>query len=74
MEHIKETVVWLKTNWADILALWACLIGTAEIIVKWTDSKKDDEVLGKVRAVGVKLISWLTKFGFEQPKAPKEAK
>lgn len=69
MEHITGIITWTKTNWADILALWACVIGTAEIVVKWTDSKKDDEVLGKVRAAGVKVISWLTKFGFEQPKA-----
>lgn len=69
MEHITNAVTWLKTNWADILALWACIIGTAEIVVKWTDSKKDDEVIGKVRAVGVKIISWLTKFGFEEPKS-----
>ncbi len=74
MEHITNAVAWLKANWADILALWACLIGTAEIIVKWTDSKKDDAILGRVRALGVKVISILTKFGFEQPKAPKEAK
>ncbi len=74
MEHITNAVEWLKANWADILALWACLIGTAEIIVKWTDSKKDDAILGRVRALGVKVISILTKFGFEQPKAPKEAK
>lgn len=69
MEHITGAIAWLKANWTDILALWACVIGTAEIVVKWTDSKKDDEVLGKVRAAGVKVISWLTKFGFEQPKA-----
>ena len=29
MEHIKEAVVWLKTNWDSVLALWACLIGAA---------------------------------------------
>ncbi len=33
MEHIKEAVVWLKTKWGRVLALWACLIGAAEIIV-----------------------------------------
>ena len=68
MEHIKEAIMWLKTNWDSVLTLWACLIGAAEIIVKWTDSHKDDEVLGKVRSVGVKVISWLTKFGFEKSK------
>ena len=68
MEHITSTIAWLKANWSDILALWASVIGVAEIIVKWTDSKKDDEVFGKIREVGVKLISWLTKFGFEKTK------
>ena len=68
MEHIKEAIMWLKTNWDSVLTMWACLIGAAEIIVKWTDSHKDDEVLGKVRSVGVKVISWLTKFGFEKSK------
>ena len=68
MEHIKEAIVWLKTNWDSVLTLWACLIGAAEIIVKWTDGKKDDAVLGKVRAAGIKIISWLTKFGFEKSK------
>ena len=72
MEHIKEAVVWLKTNWASVLALWTCLIGAAEIVVKWTDSKKDDAILGRVRALGVKVISILTKFGFEQPKVKVE--
>ena len=72
MEHIKEAVVWLKTNWDSVLALWACLIGAAEIIVKWTDSTKDDAILGRVRALGVKVMSILTKFGFEQPKVKVE--
>ena len=68
MEHITNALAWLKLHWADILAIWAGIIGAAEIVVKWTDSKKDDEILGKIRAVGVKIISLLTKFGFEQPK------
>lgn len=69
MEHITSAWIWLKANWGQILALWACVIGAAEIIVKWTDSKKDDEIVGNIRAAGVKVISWLTKFGFEEPKA-----
>lgn len=68
MEHITDIVTWLKAHYTDILALWAGIIGVAEIIVKWTDSKKDDAVLGKIRAAGVKVISILTKFGFEAPK------
>jgi len=68
MEVITNIWVWLKTHLTDIILLWTTIIGAAEIIVKWTDSKKDDEILGKIRAIGVKIISWLTKFGFEQPK------
>jgi len=69
MEHVIAVWTWLKAHFADILALWATIIGAAEIVVKWTDSKKDDEFLGKIRAIGVKIISLLTKFGFEEPKA-----
>ena len=69
MEHIANVLAWIKAHGAEILALWAGIIGVAEIIVKWTDSKKDDEILGKIRAIGIKIISLLTKFGFEQPKA-----
>ena len=69
MEHIKEAVVWLKTNWDSVLALWASVIGAAEIIVKWCDSARAIAVVEKIRTVAVKLISWLTKFGFEAKKA-----
>lgn len=69
MEHIKEAVVWLKTNWDSVLALWACIIGAAEIIVKLCDSARAIAVVEKIRTVAVKLISWLTKFGFEAKKA-----
>ena len=68
MEHITSVIAWLKAHGTEILALWATIIGAAEIIVKWTDTKKDDEFLGSVRTIGIKVISWLTKFGFEQPK------
>ena len=68
METIKTVYSWLVEHYSEVLALWAGIIGVAEIIVKWTDSHKDDEVLGKVRAVGVKVISLLTKFGFEKSK------
>ena len=68
MEHVMAVWEWLKLHYTEILAIWAGVIGVAEIIVKWTDTKKDDAVLGKIRAFGVWLISILTKFGFEKPK------
>lgn len=68
MEHVIAAWTWFKAHFTEILALWATIIGAAEIVVKWTDTKKDDVILGKVRAFGVWLISILTKFGFEEPK------
>lgn len=68
MEYVMSVIAWIKAHGSEVLALWATVIGAAEIVVKWTDSKKDDEVFGKVRAIGIKIISLLTKFGFEQPK------
>ncbi len=68
MEWLTNAVSWLKANWTDILTIWTCIIGTAEVIVKWTDSKKDDAIFGKVRAIGIKIISWLTKLWFEEAK------
>lgn len=68
MEYLSQAVAWIKNNGADIVAAWTCIIGAAEIVVKWTDSKKDDEFCGKIRRGGVLLISWLTKFGFEVEK------
>ncbi len=50
MEHITNIIAWLKANWADILALWACIVGMEAIVLKWTDHKKDAETLGKARA------------------------
>lgn len=72
MDHVIAVWEWLKAHYAEILAIWTGIIGVAEIIVKWTDSQKDDEILGKIRAIGIKIISLLTKFGFEQPKEKKE--
>lgn len=68
MEHIIAVWEWLKLHAAEILAVWTGIIGAAEIIVKWTDSKKDDAILGQIRDIGIKIISLLTKFGFEKPK------
>lgn len=71
MEHITNVLTWLKTNWDAVLTLWACIIGAAEVIVKWCDSARGVTAVNKIRAVAVKLISWLTKFGFEAKKADK---
>lgn len=63
MEVITNVFAWLKAHATEILALWAGIIGVAEIIVKWTESKKDDEILGKIYTFGINLINFLTKLG-----------
>lgn len=68
METLLNVWTWIKAHATEILALWTTVIGAAEIVVKWTDSKKDDAILGKIRDIGIKIISLLTKFGFEKPK------
>lgn len=68
IEHITNAIAWLKANWDSVLTLWAAIIGAAEIIVKWCDSARAIAIVEKIRAVAVKLISWLTKFGFEAKK------
>ena len=68
MEHITNIVTWLKANWDAVLTLWACMIGAAEVIVKWCDRARAITIVDKIRSVAVKLISWLTKFGFEAKK------
>ena len=63
MEVITNILAWLKAHVTEILALWAGIIGVAEIIVKWTETKKDDEILGKIYTFGINLINFLTKLG-----------
>ena len=63
MEIITSALAWLKAHATEILALWAGIIGVAEIIVKWTETNKDDEILGKIYTFGINLINFLTKLG-----------
>ena len=63
MEVITNILAWLKAHATEILALWAGIIGVAEIIVKWTESIKDDEIVGKIYTFSINLINFLTKLG-----------
>ena len=72
METITNAIAWLKANYDTVLALWTCIIGAAEIIVKWCDSARGIVIVDKIRSLAVTLISWLTKFGFESKKEAKK--
>lgn len=68
MEYITNAIAWLKANGDSVIACWTCIIGAAEIIVKWCDSARGIVIVNKIRTLAVTLISWLTKFGFESKK------
>lgn len=41
----------ITTNWKDILLVLTSIVTAASIIVKFTPSKKDDEVVGIIRKI-----------------------
>ena len=50
---IAGIVAWVTTNWDDILKAYLAIIGLASIIVKFTPTLKDDDVLkGVIRFLG----------------------
>lgn len=50
---ISGIIAWVTTNWASIIELWLKIIGVASIVVKFTPTLKDDDVLkGIIRFVG----------------------
>lgn len=41
-------IAWIEENWEDILAIYGAIVVICTVVVKWTPTKKDDEVLTKV--------------------------
>ena len=48
---IGAIVLWIQTNWGEVIRIWLEVIGVASIVVKWTPTLKDDDAL-----------KWLIKF------------
>ena len=46
---IEQTTNFIISNWGDIIQLILAIIGGASIVVKWTKTPKDDEILGIVK-------------------------
>ena len=42
---IAGIVSWFTAHWADVIAIWLQVIGTASLIVKMTPTLKDDDAL-----------------------------
>ena len=68
MDNIKEIFTWIISNWDSIITMLLAFIGGVEVIVKWTETDKDDKavstlksIIKKVNSFGIELISYITK-------------
>ena len=41
-------IEWITSHWDEVLAVYGGLVAVCTIVVKWTPSTKDDELLGKI--------------------------
>ena len=44
-----ETIAWIQNHWFEILAAGGFIVSGASIVVKWTETKVDDEWLEKFK-------------------------
>ena len=68
MDNIKEIFTWIISNWDSIITMLLAFIGGIEVIVKWTETDKDDKavstlksIIQKVNSFGIEIISYITK-------------
>ena len=68
MDNIKNIFTWIISNWDGIITMILAFIGGVEVIVKWTETDKDDKavstlksIIQKVNSFGIELISYITK-------------
>lgn len=68
MDNIKEVFTWIISNWDSIITMLLAFIGGVEVIVKWTETDKDDKavstlksIIQRVNSFGIELISYITK-------------
>lgn len=68
MGNIKEIFTWIISNWDSIITMLLAFIGGVEVIVKWTETDKDDKavstlksIIQRVNSFGIELISYITK-------------
>lgn len=46
----------IKTHWEDILAVYGAVVAISTVIVKYTPTKKDDELLAKI----IKILDYFS--------------
>ena len=66
---ISGIITWVTANWGQIIEFWLKIVGIASIVVRFTPTLKDDDVLkGVVRFVG-KYLALNTNKGSSSPNA-----
>lgn len=55
-----EAIEWIKANWNQLVVIWGLLTAICTAIVALTPTKKDDELLTKVRNFVVKIADWFS--------------
>ena len=50
---------WIVANWVSLIAGWGALITLAGVIVKFTKTPSDDEVVAKIKTISYKIIETL---------------
>ena len=67
MELITKLIAWFSTNWQELAAGLAAIIGAASVIVKLTPTLKDDNYLKPL----IKFIGkWVALDKYSPPKPP----
>ena len=41
-------IEWITSHWDEVLAVYGGLVAVCTIVVKWTPTTKDDELMGKI--------------------------
>ena len=58
---------WIIGNYLEVLAVWAAVVGVAQLIVRLTPNQKDDTLVAKIGAWTQRIRNLLT---LQKPNAP----
>lgn len=68
METVKMVFGWIVEHWDEVVTAVLAIIGALEVIVKWTETTKDDavmtkaeEIVKKINGLVIEIISYITK-------------
>ena len=69
VEALKQAGLWLVEHLDEIVSVVLMIIGALEVVVKWTETAKDDKAVAKAKTwvnklnkFAIEIISYITKF------------